>query len=104
MNRIIVTFKKDWADEFDCQQLIVLEGTIDRVKAYINHHCEEVLDLYFGTNEGFDELDPSDFAVSNLSEEEFQTIKKYLLPNSWNVTFGTGILAAFFEEFEGGHI
>lgn len=108
---ILVKFSRDWGDEFNCEELILVEHkSLEEVEAMFiralqfikDHH----VDLYFGTNEYYDsaELELSDFKFIELDEvgemEGIEFLKKYVLPQYRTGrygSFGTGIIYQLLE-------
>lgn len=86
MTKVIVTMSRDWADEFQVEQFVVMDS-----RKLAEFHVSNLIDTggYFGTNEGFEggELDYGDFKIEDVSDEELKVITKF-----FGQSFGTGIL------------
>lgn len=103
MSYILVKFSASWADEFECEELLLVEGTLESVTArleefleegYYDHEYDEYYtEFSFGTNESFqlEDLSLSDFSLTELLESEAECIKTHIGSN-----FGTGILSQIF--------
>tara|TARA_R110000796_G_scaffold178213_1_gene294950 strand:- start:122 stop:406 length:285 start_codon:yes stop_codon:yes gene_type:complete len=86
MNKCLIVLRNDWADEFECQEFLIV-NTIE--EAYrIKDRCE-LSGGYFGTNEGWEEGELSENAISItvIDKKEYEVIEKFL-----SVNFGVGIL------------
>lgn len=101
----VVIFKKNWADEFDCESMSLAEGSPDEVKARVeknlvssNYHC-------FGTNQEFSDeygdsgLLISDFTFKAISDEEAEVIKKVFFDSEYKRSFGLGASDVALEEY-----
>lgn len=86
MSKVILILSRDWADEFDVEQFVVMK---DRQVA--ESRIAELAERggWFGTNEGFEEgeLSEEDFTIKDVSEEELTTIVKF-----FGTSFGTGVI------------
>lgn len=88
--KILIKFSSDWADEFTCEQMqIVEDASTDLVKSRIEKNLLEAQGFYFGTNEGWEggELMIDRFTFTELSDQEADIILKHFGKN-----FGTGII------------
>lgn len=95
--KILVKFWSDWADELDCQEMLVVEGdsadaVYKRYEEKLGEYKEEGIELGFGTNEAFyaQELDLRSFTFTPLADNEAEIIQRLL-----GKRFGTGILRHF---------
>lgn len=85
----LIVFKKDWADEFDCQSFRIYEGTPQQAIDSVNNRLKQCEgSFYFGTNEGWEdgEVTLDDFKITELTAEEAAVMLK-LFPSK---RFGTG--------------
>lgn len=86
MTKVIVKMDRDWADEFQVQQFIVMDS-----RKLAEFHISNLIEGggWFGTNEGFEEgeLSEGDFKIQDVSDEELKVITKF-----FGQSFGTGIL------------
>lgn len=75
----LVSFSKDWADEFQAEGLAIYT---DDQKKQLETLIEEGFDFMFGTNEGWDdhEIEISDFTFTEITEEE-QAVLERLIPD-----------------------
>jgi hypothetical protein len=100
MSICLVKFQADWADEFDCQELVVKSGTVEGISKYIEDTLEKGEDYYFGSNEGFepDELSLGNFSIEEITELEALFVVTRITKRV-NSTFGTGILSNIFDGY-----
>ena len=86
MPKVLVTFSKDWADEFQCEQFVIAESE-DQASRWIADVVEN--GAYFGTNEGWEagEIEADDFQLTEITDQEAKTLIRLLGSN-----FGTGAL------------
>lgn len=77
MEHVLVQWSKDWADEFNT------DGFIVTTKTYWDKYFSKFLKLnsvsfYFGTNEGWEDEDPQEFArgytVSKIDKDQVKTL------------------------------
>lgn len=72
--KLLITFQKDWADEFDVYGLAIMSQTEwDSFKAGI-----PTLTYGFGTNEGWEEpgdFDEDDFVVTTISAVDEEILR-----------------------------
>lgn len=99
----LIKFKACWADEFDCEEFLVVEDDIDEIKSFFKRVLDPKTDLdqsgwYFGTNQGWEneDIDISAFSFEKISKEEANTLKK-LLTNGKDRSFGLGIISMILE-------
>lgn len=104
MSKVLVTAKRDWADEFDAVFLKVFDESewlkhLEQVKRYFE--TNENAEVYFGTNEFIDYYDYEDyvstFTVKKISAEEAATIEKLVYPKYYHY-FGQNILIDDIED------
>jgi len=80
MQRYLVVFDRDWADEFDVSGIkIMSQEEVDELKTQL----ENSPSWYFGTNEGFEdgELSVDDFTFTPITpEDEISFVKLLSLP------------------------
>lgn len=96
---VLVKFKGDYSDEFDCQEFAVFDTTEnynDWLKIYEDHFKEnDSAEVYFGTNEflEFSSLDDltSQLTVYEITDEEAEMFTKYF----GNRSFGTSGVFSF---------
>lgn len=79
MEHVLVNWSKDWADEFNT------DGFIVTTEKFWNRYLAKLLKLdsvsfYFGTNEGWEDEDPEEFArgytVSKIDKDQVKTMIK----------------------------
>lgn len=96
----LITFKKCWVDEFDCEEFLVVEDDMSEIV----EHFEDVLDpeksqsWYFGTNQGWEdgEVSITNFNFEMISKAEADVLSK-LLTDGRNRSFGLGIIGSILE-------
>lgn len=95
MSATLIKFKSDWGDEFDCEQFVVFNGTVEEARARINEvflgeDVPEDSEWYFGTNEYFtkEDLSIEKFTLVALTKEQADVMFA-LFPKQ---RFGTGIV------------
>jgi hypothetical protein len=93
MAYVLVTFEMDWADEFSVYGFRVMEREEwNKLKEAIST-CES-FEWQFGTNEGWEDEDGSDFirgySVKDLTDTEAELFKTKLAPKNYlgNYQFG----------------
>lgn len=94
MNQYLIKMSENWADEFDCQEFLIMQADS---KAEIESKIEKLVEKggYFGTNEGFEEgeLDEDCFEVIQLLKSEYDVYAKHFeVRSDKRILFGTGIL------------
>lgn len=89
MSKCLVTLNADWADEFECQQFLIVDS---RRKAQDLIDCAIDQGGYFGTNEGWEEheLSARNFKIVEIDDEFADKLKQFL-----GKSFGVGILDNF---------
>lgn len=97
--KVLVTFSKDWADEFSAEGLAIMtDEQFDKLKIWA-----ENANWYFGTNEGWDDEDISrGFSAAEITDEEEAVLIK-LIPDlavkyAWQTIGSFGQFPARFEE------
>lgn len=56
MKYYIMEFNKNWADEFDYQEFsIITEMELEYIEHIMTKYKDIEVDIYFGTNEGWEE-------------------------------------------------
>lgn len=96
---ILVTAKKDYADEFDVCFLKIFNDDDWNLHLQKAENCFDkygFVEVYFGTNEAieysnFAEYKKS-FKVQSIPEQEAEFIKKYIYPSKYSSYFGNNIL------------
>ena len=92
----LVIAHNDWADEFAAKSFYIFENTpLEAVEETIRKIIAE--GVYFGTNEGWeeDELSFRDFTISEISQEDTDTLKKFFPSGN----FGTGVFTFGLPDF-----
>lgn len=92
MAKILIKFRRDWADEFTCEEFRIVDGTLEEVREKLERGIKE--EIYFGSNEGYHEgdLEIDDFELSVISEEIAKIIEKYI-----GTDFGVGPIGGALE-------
>jgi len=84
--KALLKFEANWADEFDCEQFMLVEE-VENAHKYI----EELVGEYngFGSNQGFesDEISHSNFTITVIDDKMYYDLMKL-----FGRQFGTGIL------------
>ena len=89
----LVTFQKNWADEFDCQEFILLSQSFDETQKHLQKFLNINPELYFGTNEGwYGEFRDGDFSIEEITPLQFKTLNELL-----GKKFGVGVLHHIFN-------
>lgn len=94
--KTLIKMSADWADEFTAESFAIFNGhateAIDHVRKELEQSVEDGEGYYFGTNEGWEphELSLSDFKFEELTEQEYEIIKRVL-----GTSFGTGCASSF---------
>jgi hypothetical protein len=95
MSKVILKFDADWCDEFQCQEFVVL-ADVAKAKEYIQELIENIDEggeAGFGTNQSFCELEPGNFEIIVISDEDYEVLHRLFGRDfSLDVQFGTGIL------------
>lgn len=97
----LVTFSKDWADEFQAEGMTILhEDELPTLLAWIEKGGTE---WYFGTNEGWEdgETDMADFKFKEITAEEAETLER-LIPDLKRRTQTTVWQGKTYIHLEGG--
>lgn len=88
----LIKFNKNWADEFDCQQFLIIDQSIDELNAVLDKFLStEDNDIYFGSNQELSNFRKENFKFTKISTEEEEVILKHLSSN-----FGLGVLTEIF--------
>ena len=94
LNKTLIKFRSDWADEFDCEQFAICDAYPDECKEKVQNVLDNASELYFGTNECFEqgELSLSDFEFIAIADQTELNVLDRLFELSPESAFGTGIL------------
>lgn len=90
---VLVKFSSDWADEFQVECFAAYTNTtVEEQTARIQKKLDTDGGFYFGTNEGFEhgDLTISDYQFIEISEEEYEFLKRNFFYYNGRVEFGTG--------------
>tara|TARA_R100001594_G_scaffold1048_2_gene4357 strand:+ start:10937 stop:11230 length:294 start_codon:yes stop_codon:yes gene_type:complete len=94
--KYLLVFSSNWADEFDCEQLRIVD-TREQAEEIVEklNNMDDTDEIYFGTNEGFygEELFDS-VSIKEITDEQAEFLKDTLNISSYRGTFGTGILGS----------
>jgi hypothetical protein len=101
MSALLVKFKGDYGDEFDCQEFAVFDSQenydrwINGYTKYFSENNGSTAEVYFGTNEylEFNSLDDlmSQLEIHEITDEEADIFTKYF----GNRSFGTSGVFSF---------
>jgi hypothetical protein len=92
----LVRFSRDWADEFNCDGFSVYtQKQKDEWNAFVQKNGKERYSFYFGTNQGWNDVEIQDFAKSFTFTEitddfavELQTAFNFDPTFSYSSNFG----------------
>lgn len=90
---VLVKFSSDWADEFQVECFAAYTNTtVEEQTARIQKRLDNGGGFYFGTNEGFEDGDLriTDYKFTEISEEEYEFLKRNFSIYYGRVEFGTG--------------
>jgi predicted nucleic acid-binding protein len=87
VEKYLVIFDANWADEFNCQQFTI-KDSLEEAQALVNSLISQE-EVYFGSNESFQEgeLSADAFRILNISAHDADIIISLL-----GKEFGTGVL------------
>lgn len=89
---LLLTFKKDWADEFDCEGFAFISEEQWEYKKKEAEECEFPREVYFGTNECFKFKSAKNFINSfklkSIFDEDVNKLKKLFDMNQHENLFG----------------
>tara|TARA_R110002074_G_scaffold42653_1_gene112007 strand:- start:35 stop:313 length:279 start_codon:yes stop_codon:yes gene_type:complete len=89
MSKVLVILNADWADEFQCQEYLIVDSLKEAER--VKQACVEN-GGYFGTNEGWEEGEfEESYITTRPISEEYSGILEGLLGDN----FGTGILGVY---------
>lgn len=110
MKYYLVKSRKDWADEFDCYGLeVYVEDEYNRYINFLEENKDMEVSLYFGTNEGWDDVTwediKEDITIEEITEEEYEMLKKLRLTCYGNIALVSDMVAEIsdiieYREFE----
>lgn len=93
MASVLIKFRCDWADEFDVKCFAAYTNTtLEEQKVRIQKRLDTGGGFYFGTNEGFedDDLSIHDYTFTEISDEEYEFLKRNFSSYDNSVEWGTG--------------
>lgn len=95
MTKYLVTFKHNWADEFDAEGFSICD---EIEKQNILENAKNGVSFYFGTNEGWEDGEDisSGFNFEPITDEEEQVLRK-LFPSLKTTFLVNGVVSTFGE-------
>lgn len=90
---VLITFKADWADEFDVECFgAYTNTTVEEQVARTQKRLDSGGGFCFGTNEEFEDgqLTINDYEFVEISEQEYEFLKRHFSSYNGKVEFGTG--------------
>jgi hypothetical protein len=100
---VLIKFSSDWADEFDVECFAAYTNTtVEEQTARIQRRLDNGGGFCFGTNEEFedDQLTIRDYTFTEITEEEYQFLKRNFSKYGDSVEFGTGTGAFESDDYE----